>query len=195
MSEVVLQAIVDKLEAIEIALLKQQTMPIDDEVPRSTLIKLEAFKSELSMIAAKVRISNERLNEIWERLDSYILKRDEHVKNSVTYHLHLNKSLRISLALFICLVVLLITCMNTYNSTKQFEANDIKYRALKMSGGKNLVRLLYYIDSSYNFNPDSLRQTTIQQEDRLAEQTKLLRLAGEKERDAEELKAKAKESR
>ncbi len=40
-------------------------------------------------------------------------------------------------------------------------------------------------------NPDSVRQTTIQQEDRVAEQIKLLR-AGEKEREAEELKMKVK---
>jgi hypothetical protein len=40
-------------------------------------------------------------------------------------------------------------------------------------------------------NPDSVRQTTIQQEDRVAEQIKLL-CAGEKEREAEELKMKVK---
>ncbi len=41
----------------------------------------------------------------------------------------------------------------------------------------------------------SVQQSTIQEEEHIAEQTKLLRLAGEKEREAEELKAKAKESR
>jgi hypothetical protein len=85
--------------------------------------------------------------------------------------------------------------MSTYNSKKQFEANDIKYRALKITAGKNLVRIFYYMDSSYNLNADSVRLTTIQQEDRLAQQTKVLRLAGEKEREAEELKVKAKGKR
>ena len=51
------------------------------------------------------------------------------------------------------------------------------------------------MDSFYTANPDSVRQTTIQEEEHLAEQTKLLELAGEKEREAKVLKAKARERR
>ena len=98
------------------------------------------------------------------------------------------------LALFICSVLLLMAWISTYNAKKQFEANDIKYRALKITAGKNLSRIFYYMDSSYNLNPDSVKTTTIQQEDLRAEQIKLLQLAGEKEREAEELKAKAKKA-
>lgn len=192
MSEIVLQTIVDKLEAIEIVLLKQQTITIDDEARQAMLNELKAFRNELNMISADVKISNERANEIWLRLDSYILKRDERVKANVIYHLHLHKSLWVSLALFICSVLLLMGWINTYNSKKQFEANDIKYRALKIKAGKNLVRIFYYMDSSYNINPDSVRTATIRHEGRLAEQIKLLHLAGEKEREAEELKEKAR---
>lgn len=195
MSEIVLQAIVDKLEAIEIVLVKQQPVTINDEARQAILNELKAFRYELNMISAGVKIGNERANEILLRLETIALKRDEHVKTDITYHLHLHKSLWVSLALFTCSIFLLIGWVSTYNSKKQFEANDIKYRALKITAGRNIVRIFYNIDSSYNFNPDSVRTATIQQEDRMAEQIKLLRLAGEKEKEAEELKMRAKERR
>ncbi|WP_018615293.1 hypothetical protein [Segetibacter koreensis] len=195
MSEIVLQAIVDKLEAIETALLKHQPLTLDDEARQAVLNELKGFRNELKNTSQGVQISNERANEILLRLDSSLSKKDAPIKTEVTYHLHLHKSLWLALALFISSVLLLMGWINTCNDKKQSEANDIKYRALKITAGKNLSRIFYYMDSSYNFNPDSVKITTIQQEDRIAEQFKLLRLAGEKEREAEELKAKAKESR
>ena len=50
MSEIVLQAIVDKLEAIEVALLKQQPITIDDEGRQAILIELKAFRNELKKL-------------------------------------------------------------------------------------------------------------------------------------------------
>lgn len=40
--------------------------------------------------------------------------------------------------------------------------------------------MFYNMDSSYTLNPDSIKTVTIQKENRIAEQIKLLRLAGEK---------------
>ena len=36
--------------------------------------------------------------------------------------------------------------------SKQIKANDIKYRALKIIGGKSLLRLLHDTDSLYSVN-------------------------------------------
>ncbi len=72
---------------------------------------------------------------------------------------------------------------------KQYEANDMKYRSLKVTGNKSLIQLLYHTDSLYNVKAEAIRKMTVQEELRLAEQAEMLLLAGEKE--AKQLKRKA----
>ena len=55
---------------------------------------------------------------------------------------------------------------------KQFEANDIKYRALKISGDKDLTKLLHQTDSFYNVHGEWMRKYVTQEEDRLVEKQK-----------------------
>jgi hypothetical protein len=74
---------------------------------------------------------------------------------------------------------------------KQYEANDMKYRLLKVTGDKGLIKLIYHTDSLYSVNAEAIRNRTIQEEQRLAEQVEMLRLAGEKEKEVKELKRKA----
>jgi hypothetical protein len=46
-------------------------------------------------------------------------------------------------------------------------------------------------DSLYHINPDVFKEQTIQEERRIAERARLLMLAGEKEKEAKELREKA----
>lgn len=193
MSEIILQSIVEKLESIEIALLKPTTPTINDETNQAILNEVNSFRIELKNNSASVKISNEKANEILLRLDAHTRKLDEPVKDNIKYHHYLHKGLWVSLALFVLSILLLMGWVNSYNSKKQYEANDIKYRSLKINAGPYLIKTFYNMDSSYNADAEAVRKKTIQEEDRLAEQTKLLRLAGEKENEAEELKMKAKE--
>jgi len=74
---------------------------------------------------------------------------------------------------------------------KQFEVNDIKYRSLKVTGDKALIEVLYHTDSLYNISAEHMKESVVQEEEYLIERTKLLQLAGEKERKAEDLRKRA----
>lgn len=65
---------------------------------------------------------------------------------------------------------------------------------MKLSGNKSYIKYLYDIDSIYNIKGEAIKEKTIQEEKRLAEQVKMLELAGEKENEAKELKKKAKKN-
>ncbi|MEJ7677620.1 MAG: hypothetical protein WKG06_07080 [Segetibacter sp.] len=80
---------------------------------------------------------------------------------------------------------------NTFQTQKQYEVNDIKYRSLKVTGDKCLLNLLFHTDSLYTVKGDVIRKMTIQHEQRLAKLAQILRLAGEKEKEVRILKDKA----
>ena len=54
-----------------------------------------------------------------------------------------------------------------------------------------MVRTIYNTDSVYQINPDAFKKQTVQEERRIAERARLLMLASEKEKEAEELLRKA----
>ena len=70
-------------------------------------------------------------------------------------------------------------------------ANDIKYRSLKISGNKSVLKLCEYTDSLYRKDGVGFRAGVEQEEQHLIEQANLLRLAGEKEKEAKTLKEQA----
>jgi hypothetical protein len=64
-----------------------------------------------------------------------------------------------------------------------YEANDIKYRYLKVNGNAVLLKLLYHTDSLYNLNSDLFTIRVNDREESFAHQVELLKLAGEKKRE------------
>lgn len=116
------------------------------------------------------------------------------LRNNVDHRHHLHKGVWVAVGLFIAATFFLWEWVDTYQSKKVSEANDIKYRSLKISGDKSLIRYLYQIDSVYNIKGEAIKEKTIQDEERLAEQVKMLELAGEKENEAKELKKKSKKN-
>ena len=81
--------------------------------------------------------------------------------------------------------------LNAHQEKEQFEANDVKYRSLKNSGNKNVLNLCKYTDSLYQKDRVGFSNDVEQEEQRLIEQAELLRLAGEKEKEAKTLKEQA----
>jgi hypothetical protein len=109
------------------------------------------------------------------------------------HHHHLLKGIWISIGLFLLLTVLTPSLINTRNDLKVYEANDIKYRHLKVNSDTASLRLLFKIDSLFLANPETFTKETIQEENRIAERARLLRRARDKEREGKELIKKAKE--
>jgi hypothetical protein len=82
--------------------------------------------------------------------------------------------------------------INTRNNFEVYEANDTKYRRLKVNADTILLRRLYRTDSLFTIDPEAFRTRTIEEENRIAERARLFQLAGEKEREASELLKKAR---
>ena len=66
----------------------------------------------------------------------------------------------------------------------QYKANDLKYRYLKVADNNAMLKLCRITDSLYQKNEDSFGTGVEQEERRLIRQAEDLRLAGEKEGEA-----------
>lgn len=190
MSEVLLQMIAEKLDALGAAL-SQPVKDTDTAIQETLLKEVKLFQNEIKKFEENLKANNANLARLTSSLDNYAFQSQQPLKNNVEHRYHLHKGIWIAVGLFIAAIFFLWEWVDTYQSKKVSEANDIKYRSLKMTGSKSQIKYLYDIDSIYNLKGEAIKEKTIQDEERLAEQVKMLQLAGEKENEAKELKKKA----
>ena len=163
MSEILLQTIVEKLEAIEL-LLKQDKRSKDEEVSKIILNEIKKVST--------ASISIDKIDELKLSVDKCSKILEHRATNQITYKHHLHKGIRIAVILFFVATFFLSEWVSSIIDKKQFEANDIKYRALKISGDKDLTKLLHQTDSFYNVHAEWMRKYVAQEEDRLVEKQK-----------------------
>ena len=96
-------------------------------------------------------------------------KRPDHT----IHHHHIHKGLWISIGLFLILTISIAILINTRISFKVYEANDIKYRRLKVKADTALLRRLYRTDSLFTIDRDAFTAQTIEEENRIAERARL----------------------
>jgi hypothetical protein len=113
------------------------------------------------------------------------------LQNRIEHKHELHKGFLISISLFLLSVVLIWALINSYQNNKQFEANDLKYRYLKIADNTAILKLCNITDSLYQKNENSFRTDVEKEERRLIQQAEDLRLAGEKEREAKSLRNRA----
>jgi len=70
----------------------------------------------------------------------------------------------------------------------------MKYRFLKINDNISLLKITHETDSLYNVSRIDFTSKVVQAKQHLAEQSEMLRLAGEKEKEASELKQRAGKS-
>ena len=138
--------------------------------------------------------NNANLSKLTSSLDNHIFQTQQPIRNHVEHKHHLHKGIWVAVGWFIAATFFLWEWVDTYQSKKASEANDIKYGSLKLTGNKSYIKYLYEIDSIYEIKGEAIKEKTIQDEERLAEQVKMLQLAGEKESEAKVSKRKAKEN-
>ncbi|MDQ2719447.1 MAG: hypothetical protein M3Z26_06760 [Bacteroidota bacterium] len=180
MNQVLLETIVEKLESLEISLLKENKTGNDDALQKDLMKEIKLFQSEIAKLSPQFKVSNEKINELSKNIDALIFKLGIGVNEHIYHKHHLHKGVWIAIGFFITSLLLLYGWINCYNTTKAFQANDIKYRYLKVNGNIGLLKLLYHTDSLYNLNNDLFTKWVIDNEESLAQQAELLRLAGEK---------------
>ena len=191
MSEVLLQTIVEKLEALEIALLKENNASKDEAIQQALLKEVKSLQSEFTKLPSQFKVNNEKMKDLLESTSALNYRLDKPINEQIKHSHHLHKGIWVAVGLFIISLLLLYGWINCNNTRKVFEANDIKFRYLKVSSNTVLLKLLYQTDSLYNLNNDSFSKQVVEKEQHLVEQADLLRFAGEKKRELKVLKNKA----
>jgi hypothetical protein len=182
MSEVLLQTIVEKLEALEIALLKPDNPRKIEEASSELTTAFESVQSGLRKLNAEARKNNDCVNNLSKEINALSLNFFNHKQNQVKHIHHLHKHIWISLTLFMISLLFAYGWIDCITEKKQFEANDIQYRFWKANGNTSLLKIIYHTDSLYNRDKTNFTNKVLQAEHKIAERTKIERLAGEKKK-------------
>jgi hypothetical protein len=190
MSQLLLQTIVEKLGILE-SLLKQVVAGKDATNQSEWTIQLQALRTDIKKMMEQFLLNQEKINELELKTDALEIRLRQPLKNQIAHKHHLHKGIWLAIVLSIVSTFFFYQWMSTNDDKKQFEASDIKYRALKVTGDIALLKLLYHTDSLYNVDAKHMRQWVVQEEDRFAHKVKMLSLAGEKEKGTKDLKGRA----
>ena len=177
MSEILLQAMVEKLESLEIALLKQGSAGKDEETSNG---EMKLLQSELIKWATTLKTNNEKINGLSEDIRALKVNSGNPMQNQVKHAHHFNKQVWLSVSLFIISLLLAYGWVNCSNEKKSFEANDMKYRYWKANGNTHLLKIIYYTHSLYNQDKDHFIKQVVRSERQISEQENMHRLAREK---------------
>ena len=190
MSEILLQAIIEKLEALEIAVLKKNSANKDEVIQQDLLKEIKSFQSEFKQLPMQFETSFEKISTLLKSTAHLKFKSGKQTAEQIKHSHHLHKGIWIAIGLFILSLLFLYGWFNCINTKKSFEANDIKYRFLKVNGGTALLKLLFQTDSLYNLNKDSFTKQVFEKEKNLVEQAEEFRLADEKKKEARSSKTR-----
>ncbi|HUZ61072.1 MAG TPA: hypothetical protein VMU83_20020 [Hanamia sp.] len=178
MSEILLQAIVEKLEALEISLLKQGNASKDEELKALA----GSIPSELIKFSSALNANNEKINGLSEDIRALKVNSGNHMENQIKHIHHFHKQVWMSVSFFIISLLVAYGWINCNYEKKSFEANDMKYRYWKANGNTHLLKIVYYTDSLYNQDKDNFIEQVVRSERQISEQENMHRLAREKEK-------------
>ena len=186
MSEILLQAIVEKLEALEIALLKQDSADKDEELKAA----VRSIQSAFIKLNSAFNANNEKINGLSEDIRALKVNSGNPMQNQVKHVNHFHKQVWLSVSLFIISLLLAYGWVNCSNEKKSFKANDMKYRYWKVNGNTHLLKIIYYTDSLYNLNKNNFIKQVVRSERQISEQENMHRLVGEKEKNLDQKEKK-----
>jgi hypothetical protein len=179
MNEVLLKTIIEKLETLEIALLKQSCPAKERELSNELLTAVKSVQTKLIKLNSEVRRNTDCVTNLSNQINTLRLNLAHPEQNQVKHIHHFHKHIWISFSLFVVSLLFAYGWINCHNEKKQFEANDIKYRFWKANGNSSLLKIIYRTDSLYNLDKDDFINKVLHSEHRIAEQEKMNRLAGE----------------
>ena len=131
MNEILLQTIIEKLEALEISLLKS-TPDKGTETHLELLKEIRSCQSEIAAIFHQIKTVNEKINEMSKNVMAMNFSSSNKLSEQVHHRHHLHRGIWIAITLFITSILLSYGWINSYNGKQVLEANDLKYRYLKV---------------------------------------------------------------
>ena len=182
MNEVLLQTIIEKLEAMEIALLKQSDPTKDCESLNVLARLMKSLQSEIMKLSSEYRTNTDCVTDLSNQINTLRSNYINPEQNQVKHIHHFHKQIWVSVSLFIVSLLFAYGWINCHNEKKQFEANDIQYRFWKANGNVSLLKIIYKTDSLYNLDQDGFTKEVLRAEHKIAEQEKMHRFADEKKK-------------
>jgi len=170
MNEILLQTIVEKLEALEIALLKESNTSKDEALQNQILKGFKDFQSEAGKFTSQLITNNEKLRGLSNEINELRLNLGNPRENRVNPTHHYYQHVLLTVSLFLISLLLAYGWINCHIEKKVFEANDVKYRYWKVDSNASLLKLTYYTDSLYDMDKESFKKQVISAEQRIAEQ-------------------------
>jgi hypothetical protein len=183
MSEILMQAMVEKLESIELLLKVGESMEKDGKMTKvneelQLLQKLiKGLPSQFLLGSVKLGELSTKINRLSEQLQKPLCSRVEH-----KHELH--KGFLIAIGFSLISLFLTWGWINAYQSQKQFEVNDMKYRWQRIKGNGTVLKLYHKTDSLYQSDPVRFKKVLLQEEHHLVAFADSLRLAGENKKTA-----------
>ncbi len=100
MSEILLQAIVEKLESLEIALLKQDSVGKDEGISNKLTREIKLLQSKFINFATTLTTNNEKINDLSENIQALKVNSYNPMQYQVKHLHHFHKQVWLSV---ICL--------------------------------------------------------------------------------------------
>ncbi len=182
MSELLLQTIIEKLEAMELLLKAESAGKSEVALQQQITEQFSQLHKEIRLLPAQLLLSKEQVNELLRSINNCTLQLKQPVQNRVEHKHHLHKGIWIAIALFVICFLLSWGWLNTYKSVEQSEANDIKYRYLKIIGNEWLLNLCNQTDSMYQKDEELFRIKVQQGEQYFLQTGELIHPAGERKK-------------
>jgi hypothetical protein len=184
-NEVVTNKIQKQDEQIAAVQKKLETIPDTSTV----LIDIKKQLTEIKVAITAIKFPTTQMDELSGNLATSVTLLKQPIENKVVHRHHIPKLLWASAALFL---VLCLACSGWYNTAQKLDihqANDFKYRYLKLKNDPALHRILILTDSLYQNQPD-FGKAVLQGEDSV--RNLIQNLVDAKEQEVKELQKKMK---
>jgi hypothetical protein len=190
MDDILMKSVIEKVEAQEnkIGEIEAAIKNIPDNIVGIADVK-NAVKS-IKEIAESISFPIQEMRELSKAIIEVRDQLNRPVTSTVQHHHYIPKIIWLCIVLFVSLAVVCTGWYMTANTLTEYNANDTKYRYLKLNSNKSLLDLLYRTDSLFRADA-GLRDSVIQQEEENQRIFEMLQKANNMEREAEELKRKA----
>jgi len=109
----------------------------------------KSIRNEIKNLPSQLQLGVGKLTELSTGINNLQVQLQIPVKNQVEHKHHLHKGIWIAFGLFVTCFLLGWGWLNCHREKEQFEANDIKYRALKIRGNDWILKCCYFADSLY----------------------------------------------
>lgn len=192
MNDVLLEIVIDKVDAQEKKMNEQETeiQQLEEKINnipdhKELLAEVKTRLDELKTVIGKISFPEKDIQQLSASLQASMSLLRQPIRNDIRHHHHVPKVIGVAAGLFIVLAVVCAGWYNTVRKLDGFVANDTKYRHLKLDTAQETLQLyLDKVDELYKSQSD-MRKVVLATEEEYRENFERLKKA-------ERLKSEAK---